>query len=299
MFSALHWDYLHRAGLVVPYPAALGMATGASGLDYQLRRELLDEGVVVESGDRLVLEPSRQPVFDAFAAPPVTLFGTTLLYRDAVHRPRRVEDVPEALRELAEVTAVDIPQAKFLVAVTEQVVAAAVQFRGAVSLSGVDSRQADPVIQAARVLWEALAPGAPHDSLQEVTLPMPALDALSKVRLGSYEGEELEQGLESASALLAQAGVGADRASEVTALLGKAPLAAAQVCVSVWDDHRRVASTDAAIGLTQFEAGAVLSVPSWRLDGSCHVTYMPATAARWEKEVVEFVAQYRHRAKSA
>ncbi|MEE3755331.1 ESX secretion-associated protein EspG [Mycobacterium intracellulare] len=299
MFSALHWDYLHRAGLVVPYPAALGVVAGAGSVDHQLRCELLHDGVVVESGDRLVLESSRRPVFEAFAAPPVTLFGTTLLYRDAVHRPRRVEDVPEALRELAELTAVVVPQSKFLVAVTDAVVAAAVQFRGSVSLTGVDSRHADSLIQAARLLWEALAPGEPHESLQDVTLPMPALDAVSKVRLGLHKGEDREQGLELASTVLAEAGVGADRVKGVTDLLGEPPLAAAQVCVSVWDDHRRVASTDAAIGLAQFGAGAVLSVPSWRLDGSCHVTYMPATAARWEKEVVEFVAQYRYRAKSA
>jgi hypothetical protein len=299
MFSALHWDYLHRVGLVSPYPAVLGVAAGAGSVDEQLRCELLDAGVVIESPDGIVLEPSRRAVLEAFAAPSVRLFGTTLFYRDAVRQSRDAEEVPAALRELAEVTSMVVPQSKFLVAVTDEVVASAVQFRGSVSLTGVDCRHADSVTQAARVLWEALAPGEPHTSLQDMTLPMPALAAVGKVRLDCGDDEQLRKGLASAAAILAEAGVGADRAKELAELLSQPPLAVAQVCVSVWDDHRTVSSTDAAIGLMQFEQGAVLSVPSWRLDGSCHVTYMQATAGRWEKEIAEFVAHYRYCAKIA
>jgi hypothetical protein len=300
MFSALHWDYLHRAGLVSPYPAALGVVTGAGSVDDQLRCELLDAGVIVESpGGGIALESSRRPVLEAFSAPSVRLFGTTLFYRDALRGSRGAEEVPGALRELAEVTSMVVPQSKFLVTVTDEVVACAVQFRGSVSLTGVDCRHADSVIQAARVLWEALAPGEPHKSLQDMTLPMPALAAVAKVRLDSGDDEQLSKGLASAAMVLAEAGVGADRAKELSELLSQPPLAAAQVCVSVWDDHRTASSKDAAIGLMQFEQGAVLSVPSWRLDGSCHVAYMQATAGRWETEIAEFVTHYRHRTKIA
>jgi hypothetical protein len=299
MFSALHWDYLYRAGLVAPYPAVLGVVGGAGSVDEQLRCELLDAGVVIESPDGIVLESSRRPVLEAFAAPSVRLFGTTLFYRDAVRGRRVGEDVPAALRELAVVTSMVVPQSKFLVAVTDEVVASAVQFRGSVSLTGVDCCHADSVIQAARVLWEALGPGGPHKSLQEMTLPMPVMAAVGKVRLDCGDGEQLSKGLASAAVILAEAGVGADRAKELAELLSQPPLVAAQVCVSVWDDHRTASSTDAAIGLMQFEQGAVISVPCWRLDGSCHVTYMPATAGRWEKEIAEFVTHYRHCAKTA
>lgn len=298
MFSALHWDFLHRAGLVAAFPSVLGVAAGVGRDDEQLRRDLLDAGVIVESAGGIALEASRRPVLEAFTAPAVKLFGTTLLYRDAVRRTVDPE-VPEQWRELADATALMVPQSKFLVAVTNEVVASAVQLGGSVDLSGVDCRHADPVVQGARLLWEALAPGAPHETLPEVTVPMQAVAATAKARVDVSDPELAQQASASASASFAAAGVGADRARVLVDLLGQAPLAAAQVCVSVWDDHRTAVSTDAAIGLMQFELGGVLSVPSWRLDGSCHVTHMPATAARWEKEIVEFVARYRDRAKIA
>lgn len=299
MFSALHWDYLHRVGLVAPYPAALGVAAGIGGHDDQLRSELLSAGVMVETADGLVLEESKRPVLEAFTAPTVKLFGTTLLYRDSVPRPGVGDDVPEGLRALAEATAVVVPQSKFLVAVSDVVVAAAVQYCGLVSLTGVDCGHADPVVQAARLLWEALAPGDAHTELEEVTVPMPALAAVAPIRVDTTDDECAQPGLERASAVLAEAGVGKERASELVALLREPPLAAAQVCVSVWANHHEERSTDAALALMQFKQGSVLSVPSWRLDGSCHVTYMPATAGRWEKEVAEFIARYEHRARIA
>ncbi len=299
MFSALHWDYLHRVGLVAPFPAVLGVATGVAGHDEQLRGELLSAGIVVETADGLVLDASKRPVLEAFTAPPVTLFGTTLLYRDSVARPGAGDEVPEELRELAEATAVVVPQSKFLVAVSDVVAAAAVQFRGALSLTGVDCGHADPVVQAARLLWEVLAPGDPHTELVEVTVPMPVLAAVAPVRVDAADDERARPGLDGAAAVLAEAGVGADRAAELVGLLGQAPLAAAQVCVSVWANHHLEQSRDAALGLLQFKQGAVLSVPSWRLDGSCHVTFMPATAGRWEKAVAEFVARYEQRARIA
>ena len=299
MFSALHWDYLHRLGLVAPYPAVLGVAAGVDRHDEQLRGELLSAGVVVETGDGLMLDASKRPVLEAFTAPPVTLFGTTLLYRDSVARPGTADEVSAELRALAEATAVVVPQSKFLVAVSDVVAAAAVQYRGLLSLTGVDCGHADPIVQAARLLWEVLAPGDPHTELLEITVPMPAVAAVASVRVDSTGGERAQPGLESASAVLAEAGVGVDRATELVGLLGQAPLAAAQVCVSVWANHHLEQSHDAALGLLQFERGAVLSVPSWRLDGSCHVTYVPATAGRWEKEVAGFVARYEQRARIA
>lgn len=295
MFSAVHWDYLHRVGLVPPFPAVLGAVTGGSALDDQLRSDLLNTGVAVERAGELVLEDSRRPVLEAFAAPAVKLFGTVLLYRDAVRRSVSVDDVAPQWRELAEATSVVIPQAKFVVAVTDEVVSAAVQYRGCVSLSGVDCAHADPVVQAARLLWEALSPGRPYGGLQEVTVGLPALTAVSRVRVGAGEPD----GLEAASGVLSDAGVGAERGRRLLDLLAQEPLAAAQVCVSVWSHDRRVESKDAAIGLVELDGGAVLSVPSWRLDGNCHVTYMPATAGRWEKEIAEFVAHYQQRAKIA
>lgn len=295
MFTAVHWDYLHRVGLVPPFPAVLGAVAGGSVLDEQLRSDLLSAGVVVERAGGLVLEASRRPVLEAFGAPPVKLFGTLLLYRDAVRRSVSLDELAPQWRELAAATSVVIPQAKFVVAVTDEVVSVAVQYRGDVSLSGVDCAHADPVVQAARLLWEALAPGQPYAGLPEVTVAMPALTAVSRVRVDAGERE----GLEVASGVLTDAGVGVERGQRLLDLLSQEPLAAAQVCVSVWSHDHRVESSDAAIGLVQLDSGVVLSVPSWRLDGSCHVTNMPATAGRWEKEIAEFVAHYQQRAKIA
>ncbi|MBU8820333.1 hypothetical protein KL864_31115 [Mycolicibacterium goodii] len=295
MFTALHWDYLHRVGLVAPFPAVLGAVVGGGAGDEQLRSELLSEGIVVERGLELALEESRRPVFEAFTAPSVKLFGTVLLYRDALRRSVSVDEVAPQWRELAEATSVLIPQVKFLVAVTDEVVSAAVQHQGCVSVSGVDCVHADSVVQAARLLWEALAPGQPYSGFQEVSVGFSTATAASRVRVGPGGGD----GFDVVSGVLAEAGVGAERRARLLELLRQEPQAAAQVCVSVWSNDRRVESEDAALGLLQFDAGVVLSVPGWRVDGSCDVTYMPATPGRWEKEIAEFVAHYQRLTKIA
>lgn len=287
MFSAFHWDYLHRQGLVSAFPAELGVAVGGA-VDDDLRNQLLSWGMLVEADGGLELDQSRQPVFDAFGDPALKLFGTTLLYREAVPRPEVDANVPEPLRAMAEVSQTVIPQAKFLVAVTDTVVACAVQYRGCIAISGVDCTHTDPVVQGARLLWEALAPGPGYESLQEMTLPMSALAAVARI-----------EGAQGAAKVLSDAAVAPPLSEAVVELLSQQPSAAAQVCVSVWDNHRRVQSDDAAIGLVQFDAGAVLTVPSSRRDGGVYVTYTPASAARWEKAITCFVAGYQRAAKTA
>lgn len=289
MFGALHWDYLNRRGLVTEYPAQLGVAiAGSREVDEELHSQLLDWGVLVEPAEGGVeLGESIKPVFDAFQGPALKVFGTTLIYRDAVPRPEMDADLPEPLRAMAEISDTVIPQGKFLVAVTDTVVSCAMQFRGHVAVSGVDCTHSDPVVQGARVLWEALAPGPGYESLQEMTVSMSALAAVAPVRVRDDGGPA------AAAAALGDAGVGAPLSEAMVELLKQQPSAAAQVCVSVWNNHRRVDSEDAALALLEFDEGAVLSVPSWRRDGGVYVTYMPATESSWEKALAEFVERYR------
>ena len=294
MFGALHWDYLHRQGLVPQYPAQLGVAvSGSCDDDAALRCELVQWGVLVEDSAGDVLGESFTPVFDAFLGPSLKLFGTTLIYRDAIERPEVDADVPEVVRAMADVSDTVVPQSKFLVAVTDTVVSCAVQYRGRVVVSGVDTTHADPVVQAARLLWEALEPGPAYQSLGAVTVSTAAVSATAPVRVAA------EGGLTQAAEVLAGAGVGAGASETLMDLLSQQPSAAAQVCVSVWNNHHRVDSEDAALGLLQFEKGAVLSVPSWRLDGQGYVTYQPATGSAWEKAVTVFVSRYQQRARIA
>ncbi|GAB1814352.1 ESX secretion-associated protein EspG [Mycobacterium sp. MUNTM1] len=293
LFSAYHWDYLHRQGLVVSYPVQLGPSPcGGADVDFEVREDLLGWGVLEDTDSGLRLSASRKPIFDAFSGPPVSLFGTTLLYRDQVDSAPDLSGVSESLRAVLAAGVSTVPMSKFVVAATDAVVAGAVQFNGLVALAGIDCAHADSVTQAARLLWEQLSPGPAYESLSEMTFPMAALTAVSKVRM---DGDDRQDCQAVAEVVLADCGVPGQDADFLAKLLQVQPDAAAQVCVSVWSNHKRLDAQDAAVGLLQFAAGAVLTYPCWRLDGSCYVTYVPATVERWEKAIVDYVEHYQRR----
>ncbi|WP_195165922.1 ESX secretion-associated protein EspG [Mycobacteroides abscessus] len=300
MFSARHWDFLHRQGLVVSYPARLGLLGNAPQIaDDQIRRDLVTWGNVEETGNRLRLSASHEPVFEAFRDPPVQIFGSMLLHRDSVPMPDLGPEVPERFIPLLKAMPELVPQSKFLVAVAAGVVASAVQYRSHVAVDGVDCTRSDPIAQAARLLWEKLVPGEPYETMQEMTFPASALRAVSKVRINFGDPGELAKSAALARAVLESEGVPSRLAASLVELLVQKPEAAAQVCVSAVANLSRAVSEDRAITLTRFKDGAVLSVPSWRLDGSCYITYMPATPLAWEKALAEFVSRYQRLANIA
>lgn len=289
MFSVGHWWYLHRLGLVPEIPLYLGGAgfqlAGVSDDDV-MRRELLDWGVLVsDHAGGVQLEPSRAAVFEAFRAPKVVVFGTLLLYRDRVVS-ASMPDFGQWNALLAPGWREMVPRGKFVAVATDNVASAALQFGGDVRVEGIDCAHVEPLRQVGRLLWEMLAPGAPLSGIGEHVV---ALDALSAASGAPASGD----GVQVAGKLLSQSGVNAAAAEAITGWLGHPAQAAAQVCVKVRSDHGWAVSQDAAVGLIQFNEGAVLACPVWRADGVCQIRYSPATVDRWEVAMLEFVDRYR------